>query len=171
MNEESSQYAKSYLLDLAEIKINEDNFYKEIDLYSRYLSYTNSSYQYNETYLKSFCNEFLEFKKYVQVKKCIFDKIISIVWGKNFDISIGLDDLWQYKYFYNNGNQYDNYEINKNTDIKKFCSEDIYLKCIVNNKKSKFIFMKNINLFNSKDLKDLLKQLDDFLIDKSVDGV
>lgn len=72
------KYAKSYLSNFGKIAVNENDFIKEINLLSIYLSHSNPKYQYNEMYLKLFCRKFLEPNQYGTTKNAVFSSIADI---------------------------------------------------------------------------------------------
>lgn len=173
MYNEENERAISYLQDLAGIEIDEDGFCNEIYLFSRYLTLINPSYKYNETYLNSFCKEFFEFKKYITIKNCIFDMIKNEIWGCSYDITLTLDNLWKYDYYYNNGKPIYKYGKIDKIDKKILFSEQICVKCIIKQEKSEFIFRKNASILKDKKIleepvQQLLHQLDNFINDINV---
>ena len=71
-------------------KIDEEEFRNQIDLFSKFIGYTNSDYKYNGTYLKQFVDDFLQFAQKLRKREkkylAIFNELKST--GKNFELTI-----------------------------------------------------------------------------------
>lgn len=70
---------KKFMKDLLGIKIEKEKFSKEIEIFSKFLSYMNPNYNYNGTYLDQFVNDFCQFieklrkreEKYYEILKAL----------------------------------------------------------------------------------------------------
>nr|WP_308742918.1 hypothetical protein [uncultured Anaerocolumna sp.] len=167
MFDNENDYIISYLSDLEKTVVNNENFISEINLFSRYLSHSNINYQYNETYLKLFCQDFLEFKQYVAVKNPVFKKIVDMFRGIRCDVRMDIDKFWTYEYFNQRGKKpYDKYSISYGVK-ETLCTDKIFIKCVLMKDKTKLIFENDYPLLNNmrvneKTLKSILIQIKDF---------
>ena len=76
-----------------------DKFPIEIDLFSKFLSYTNPDYKYNSTYLGQYVNDFLQVCQMLQKKDKMYHAIFSelLQTGESFELMI--DRLFFAEYF------------------------------------------------------------------------
>ena len=76
--------------DLINKNIDEEELANQIDLFSKFIGYTNSDYKYNGTYLKQFVDDFLQFIRKLKRRKdkylAIFNELKST--RKNFELTI-----------------------------------------------------------------------------------
>lgn len=86
----------TFIQDITEMKIDSEIFKTQIRLFSQYLTYSNENYKYNETYLEDFCQEFIRFKKYVELKNDVFVELCKKILcsGSNLDVVLIIDEFW-----------------------------------------------------------------------------
>ena len=78
------------LINSIDKKIDEEEFRNQIDLFSKFIGYTNSDYKYNGTYLKQFVDDFLQFAQKLKRRKDKYRAIWNTLksTGKNFELTI-----------------------------------------------------------------------------------
>ena len=78
------------LINSIDKKIDEEEFRNQIDLFSKFIGYTNSDYKYNGTYLKQFVDDFLQFIRKLKMRKDKYRAIWNALksTGKNFELTI-----------------------------------------------------------------------------------
>lgn len=86
----------TFVQEIAEMEFDPEVFKTQIRLFSQYLTYSNENYKYNETYLENFCQEFIKFKKYVQLKNEVFVEMCKKILCLASDLKLVLiiDQFW-----------------------------------------------------------------------------
>lgn len=86
----------TFIQDIAKLDFEPQVFKDQIRLFSQYLTYSNEDYKYNETYLESFCHEFVIFKKYVELKNQLFGEVCKNILCSmnNLELILIIDQFW-----------------------------------------------------------------------------
>lgn len=110
-----------FLKAVYDLKLDEEQFLKEIDIFSRFMSCCNPNYYYNGTYLREFVDRFLIFKKDVEKKyivgALIIKQLMSLVQNDSFLLKV--DDSFEFK----------TYEIlSKEINVSKLCNKHVEIK-------------------------------------------
>lgn len=74
--------------------INNESFVRYIDMFSKYLNYTNSSYKYNGTYLNQYVNEFIDIIQWLKNKVEIYKKILIEIGCLGSDYILLIDQVY-----------------------------------------------------------------------------
>lgn len=117
-------------------------FKEKLGLFSHFMCSTNKDYKYNETYLTSFADHFLNFQKYIRIKEVIFIEMVKVVclhFAKNLgeDVEITIDQYWKY-----HGNTIDHLL----PDEKMICRENVTIRAEENTEKGKMVFIKDYEI-------------------------
>lgn len=142
------------LFDLAE-KIEEESFKETIELFSKFLVNFDLQYQYNETFLPLFSDEFLLFIKYFRYKFPIVKMIIKGI-EEISNIKIMFDKYWKYEYK-------EKYSICENTDFKQFCSKTMRIECSLLVETKRFLFRKEINISKEEEIDNIQEEIAGFI--------
>ena len=65
MKEEDQNKKLEFVKKVKETKFNQELFFKQMKLFSQFVTYTNPDYMYNETYLLRFCQQYAKFQSYI----------------------------------------------------------------------------------------------------------
>lgn len=136
-----------FLKAIYDLKLDEEQFLKEIDIFSRFMSYCNPNYYYNGTYLLRFFEKFLIFKKAVEKKYLVGALVIKELLNsiQNDTFSLNVDDSFEFNL----------YEISsKKINVSKLCNKHVEIKAkiCVNAKEQLFCREYEERFGNNKDL-------------------
>lgn len=144
----------SFIRSLINTEINEQDFSMYVEMFSKYLGYTNSNYKYNITYLNQYINEFIKSSGNLKYKDSIYNVIL---WSLIKKIS-GTFDLLIDNSYYVHFDGIENLDKNKPNyiryDADKINCNKFEIKFEMEHQKEDFIFCKkyddeNINFLAS----------------------
>lgn len=127
----------SFVDELLDNKISNDKFSIEIDLFSRFLSYTNPDYKYNSTYLRQYVDDFLQVSQMLQKKNKVYHEIFRelLLTGESFKLMIDRMFLAEYSSeSKKSGSEYTS--INKSRIIE----EEVEIRIKYNSDDNEYIF-------------------------------
>lgn len=138
----------TFIQDIAKMEFDPEVFKNQIRLFSQYLAYSNENYKYNETYLDSFCREFLRFKKYVKLKNKVFGKLCQYILGSasNLDLVLIIDQFWVIST--TNGEITTKKAINE----RKVCSNQIQIKAKLQFAQKDYLFFREYKVIQRERL-------------------
>lgn len=141
-----------FLSNMVNLEIDRELFINQMKLFSKYLVCLNPDYKYNETYLDKFCLDFLEFKKYVDLKHQIFIELIRLlVCNIDLDITkdlqVTMDDFWTYSLQYEQS-----VYACMNSISNIVCRDKAQIKGIMIYEKRRYIFIKEYQVLNNQSL-------------------
>lgn len=133
---------KDFIGEMVKIEVQE-NFTEIIKLFSKYLTYMNENYMYNETYLESFCCEFLEFKKYVELKNQVAVRMYQTFLGRvnDLQLEIFIDQCWHCSEM--------NFGVAKKIDRNKVCRDKIEIRGKLEIDQKEYIFIKEYSVIKN----------------------
>ena len=139
-----------FLSNMAKVNVEPEQFIDQIRLFSQYLVYSNQDYMYNETYLENFCLEFINFKKYVEIKNQIFGEVIKCVMScsRKLDLQISVDQFWLYS------SADSKISVNTNINVNIVCSENILIKGTLVHENKRHLFLKEYKAIEHEKLLD-----------------
>ncbi len=134
----NNEKQRKFLESLLETELNSEMFADQISLFSRYLVYSNPGYYYNETYLPSFCSEFINFQKFVKIKNNIFVGIMKkmLLLPNDLDLQYLMDQFWKYS------SKDNTLGISTPIDVKQICTDTITIKCILVHEDKEHLFLR-----------------------------
>ena len=136
------------LIKMAEKNIDEEELANQIDLFSKFIGYTNSDYKYNGTYLKQFVDDFLQFAQELRKREkkylAIFNELKST--GKNFELTI--DRMFHARYPLQ-GDERETYYIAVNEDFLQ--QKEIEIRIKYKSVRSEYIFCKRYSEWGDKE--------------------
>lgn len=74
--------------------IDEDIFRENINVFSRFLGYSNSDYKYNATYLSQYIDDFLKMSHMLKRKDEIYNKIFDSLMALGYRFEILIDQVY-----------------------------------------------------------------------------
>lgn len=144
-------------------KIDEEEFRNQIDLFSKFIGYTNPDYKYNGTYLKQFVDDFLQFIRKLKRRKdkylAIFNELKST--GKNFELTI--DRMFHARYPLQ-GDERETYYIAVNEDFLQ--QKEIEIRIKYKSVRNEYIFCKRYSEWGDKEenaIKNIREEFEKFV--------
>lgn len=139
-----------FLSNMVKVNIEPKQFEKQIQLFSQYLVYSNQDYMYNETYLENFCLEFINFKKYVELKNPIFRDVIKCIMSCpwSLDLQLSVDQFWLYS------SVDSKISVNTNVNVNIVCSENILIKGTLMHENKRYLFLEEYKVIEYEKLLD-----------------
>ncbi|NFT93582.1 hypothetical protein FDF86_14545 [Clostridium botulinum] len=122
----NNEYGKNFLEFLLTNNLSEDEIRGIIRNYSYFVYIISDNYNYNVTYLESYCSDLNRLKQIVKEKNNTFNQLVNVTlelidisMSDNFNII--MDDFWQYQ----------NNEIfhSGKVDFKKLLNRKIHIEC------------------------------------------
>lgn len=150
----------SYVRSLINIDMNEDEFLQYMNLFSKYLGYTNPSYKYNGTYLNQYTKEFIKSCAELKHKNKIYNQIFFMLVNTiKIPFELTIDNSY-YVYFDKLENLQNNKIIYKRYDVQKINSDNFGIKLKINYGKECHIFLKE---FTSENIGSIVDEVAHFL--------
>ncbi len=146
----------AFIQNIAEMEFDPEVFQTQIRLFSQYLAYSNENYKYNETYLASFCQEFIRFKKYVQLKNEVFVELCKkiLCFASDLELVLIIDQFWVFST--SNGEITTRKSINE----RKVCSNNIQIKGNIQFAEKAYLFFREYEVIrNEMLLRDSVNQI------------
>lgn len=168
MNVKRNNYDKgidSYIRKLLETEINENEITLYVELFSKYLGYTNSDYKYNVTYLNQYTNEFIKSCADLKYKNAIYNSIYAMLIckiGRPFELLIDNSYYACYgglEYWRENRTNYIGYDTNK---IK---NDKFEIKFEIEHENKSYVFYKK---YGGENINFLADDITLFLQEKGV---
>lgn len=151
------------LIKMAEKNIDEEELANQIDLFSKFIGYTNPDYKYNGTYLKQFVDDFLQFAQKLRKREkkylAIFNELKST--GKNFELTI--DRMFHVRYPLQ-GDERESYYIAVNEDFLQ--QKEIEIRIKYKSVRNEYIFCKRYSEWGDKEenaIKNIRKEFEKFV--------
>lgn len=120
-----------------EVKYNNEEIEKIVDLFSFYLNIINADYKYNQTYLNNYVPSFCECISYIQKKQKIFEEIVIFLYmdyGEQLlnseRVELNIDNLWLCVIENTKLDQKQEAQIR----TEKVCSGNSYIRCTYRNR-------------------------------------
>lgn len=139
--------------------------YKQVQLFSQFLAYSNPDYAYNETYLPKCYRKYKRFCEYTIKKRAIyvhiidlFDKYVIETWG-NIEYELYLDLTWE--------NVNGKIGIADSIRFDLICSNQIQVKMLLAEKNGEHMFLKTYKI--SDEQEKILQDMKDWM-EKILDG-
>lgn len=145
-----------YIKDLIDTDIEEDKFDKYIDIFSKFMGYTNSDYKYNSTFLNQYISDFKEMHSKLRDKQTIYLSIFTMLLRMNVDFELSIDNT-----FYATRSEIEYLGIDKEKIIKNLIEVKVSFR-------EKFTFCKEYDYLNDKLLDRVCKDLISFLKRKKI---
>lgn len=155
----------SFIRRLLETEINENELTLYVELFSKYLGYTNPSYKYNITYLNQYTEEFIRSCQNLKHKNEIYDRIYKILMCEikmSFDLVI---DNSYYAHFEGLENVDKSKAIYTRCDTNKINSNKYEIKLEIENKNEYYVFCRK---YDSENINFLVDDITLFLQEKGV---
>ena len=153
----------SYVKNLLTVEIEEKNFELYIDIFSRFLGYSNPNYKYNGTYLSQYINEFKIIYHELREKKKVYDIIINKLNGIRLPFELILDDMYSFDTD-NKKLKFTNFEINKIT------SKSINAKVTIKYGENKYLFCNDYKNENEQIADEIVTDVTAFIKRKKIGG-
>lgn len=150
----------TFIQEIAKMEFDPEIFKTQIRLFSQYLTYSNEDYKYNETYLEGFCQEFIRFKKYVELKNEVFGELCKRIlsFESELELVLVIDQFWMFST--TNGEITTRKVINEH----KVCNNWIQIKANLQFAEKDHLFFQEYEVIQKEILqRDCVKQIcDDF---------
>lgn len=136
----------TFIQDIANMKFDPEIFKTQIRLFSQYLTYSNENYKYNETYLERFCQEFIRFKKYVELKNEVFVELCKNIvhFACDLDVILIIDQFWVFS------TAKEEITTRKNINIDKVCSNQIQIKANLQFAEKDYLFFQEYKVIEKE---------------------
>ena len=151
------------LIKMAEKNIDEEELANQIDLFSKFIGYTNPDYKYNGTYLKQFVDDFLQFAQKLRKREkkylAIFNELKST--RKNFELTI---DRMFYARYPLQVDEEEYYYIAVNEDFLQ--QKEIEIRIKYKSVRSEYIFCKRYSEWGDKEenaIKNIREEFEKFV--------
>lgn len=83
-----------FIEQLVKENIDKEDFVRYIDIFSKFLSYTNPSYKYNGTYLNQYVNDFIDTLQCLKNKVEVYKKILLEIGCTGLDYILLIDQIY-----------------------------------------------------------------------------
>lgn len=127
--------------------ISEEIFEKYIDMFSRFLGYTNSDYKYNGTYLSQYAKDFISTTQMIKKKNEKYNEILKALIELEFQFKLLIDQVFLATFF-DSKIEYGYITINKDNIISK----KIELKITISFGNKEYIYCKEYDDFEDENL-------------------
>lgn len=158
----NNEKAKSFLESLLSTQLDSEVFVDQINLFSRYLVYTNPGYYYNETYLPNFCSEFIKFQNFVKNKNSIFEGIKNKIHplSKDLNLRYVMDQFLEYSF------KDDDLKINPPIDLIQICTNKVTIKGLLDYEDREHLFLRtySVDIENKVLQQEVIKKVSDELM-------
>lgn len=146
-----------YIQTLLTETIEEEKFERYIDMFSKFMGYTNKDYKYNGTYLGQYVAEFQQAYRALKKKNQIYDAVCLklITLGKSFKMIV---DGSYYVYFSSMDHIQREYIY---FDKDKILSAKIEI-CVIDASQEEYTFCKEYEYLDEKLLEEVYKDVRDF---------
>ena len=163
MKEEDQNKKLEFVKKVKETKFNQELFFKQMKLFSQFVTYTNPDYMYNETYLLRFCQQYAKFQSYICKKYDIYWNLKKEIYKyrydkwENIDLVLILDQTCI--------NSAEEYHIAEKIRVDLVCSDKIQVKVIVSCDSKEYLFFKSYEMKKIQEicLKDIREWMEDML--------
>lgn len=135
-------------------EIDEVEFKQNIDLFSRFLSYCNSDYRYNGTYLCQYTDDFIKISEMLKRKHKKYKQIFSMINRLGYNYELLIDQMFWAGI--TSDSTYGNMYVGINKD--KLANRQIELKITLMMDNMEYIFCKKYNDFEEKKLIQTIKK-------------
>ena len=126
--------------------IDEDIFRENINVFSRFLGYSNSDYKYNATYLSQYIDDFLKMSHMLKRKDEIYNKIFDSLMALGYRFEILIDQVYWGSYLDKTEKGY------WGMDQERILDHKIELKMIFVSSGKEYIFRKKYDKFDDEKL-------------------
>ena len=126
--------------------IDEDIFRENINVFSRFLGYSNSDYKYNATYLSQYIDDFLKMSHMLKRKDEIYNKIFDSLMALGYRFEILIDQVYWGSYLDKTEKGY------LGMDQERILDHKIELKMIFVSSGKEYIFRKKYDKFDDEKL-------------------
>lgn len=134
----SDNVLNTYIRDLLTSAIDEDKFEQYINMFSRFLGYTNSDYKYNGTYLSQYIDDFKVTYYALNYKNDKYDRILMKLIGLRRSFELCIDGVYKAEFSLNDNIEIKYLEFSKN----KIISESIDVKVTIKHIEDEYLFCK-----------------------------
>lgn len=147
--------------------IEEEKFDLYIDMFSRFLGYTNSNYKYNGTYLSQYIDDFKRTYRAFINKKKVYDGIINKLVGIGRPFELILDDVYMCTFLTMDHIEIKFTNFNKNKIIGRF----IEVKVAIEYMEEKYLFCKEYISADNQVTDKIVKDVKAFIKMKKIRGI
>ncbi|PWL52534.1 MAG: hypothetical protein DBY38_10385 [Clostridium cadaveris] len=148
-----------YIHKLLNSNIEEDKMELYIDLFSKFLSYSNPDYKYNGTYLNQYISNFKKVYYALKNKNIIYNKIFMELTGLGKEFELVIDDV--YKGVYSLINVRDSEYIGYNQN--KIIDDSVEIKLKIKNGEEEYLFCRSYWNLENHILDKVLKDVEIYL--------
>lgn len=142
------QVLNDFISKLLSEDIVDKKFEQHIDMFSRFLAYTNSDYKYNGTYLSQYVEDFMQVYRMLQKKNEIYHQIFSAIKGIGCSFKLEIDQMFIVDFKMESDAEIQYIGMNKD----KIVSKDIEIKIEFKMVENAFVFCKGYKEFEDDDL-------------------
>lgn len=161
---------KEFIDDFLDKKFEEKDYKQHINLFSKFLSYTNSDYKYNSTYLTQFINDYINIREWLKKKMECYVKILMELDASRHQYILLLD---QFHYSHNlikekNGKVLEERETHyEKIEKNKIMSKKIEVKVTIILDDKEYMISKVYDNFEEHELeKTIYKNIEDYIQSK-----
>ena len=161
----------SYINNIKTEKISSNKFKKDIEMFSKFLAYTNPYYKYNSTYLVEFVDEFIVFIDRFKIKDKSYIQIDNMVKKLGYLYELNIDHTF-FSYSCIGEKQCDSesyyIDINKDKIISKMI--EISICFMAEDESGEYIFSKSydINEYANLLVDKVKKDINEFIFNKKL---
>ena len=157
----------SYMQSLLTANIEEEKFEQYIDMFSRFLGYTNSNYKYNGTYLSQYIDDFKGTYYALINKKKIYDEVFIKLVGIGRPFELILDGVYMCSFLTMDQIEIKFTNFNKNKIIGRF----IEVKVAIEYMEEKYLFCKEYLIADNQITNKIVKDVKSFIKMKKIRGI
>lgn len=128
--------------------IDDETFEEYIDLFSKFLSYTNSDYKYNGTYLSQYIDDFLNMSRKLKQKNEKYNEIFTMLKRLGYQFELLIDQVYFACFSLKSEIRHEYVGINK----EKIMSKKIEVKMTLISSEKEYIFCKEYTDFRDEKL-------------------
>lgn len=158
---------KEFIDDFLEGDLNKGDFKQHIILFSKFLSYINSDYKYNSTYLAQYVNDFIEVREWLKKKLICYNTILMELDLLRYQYMLSIDQFY-YSYYLikdENGESVEKRETIYQKIVKnKIARKEIEVKVTIALDNREYMICKIYDNFEEKELeKTICKNIREYI--------
>lgn len=161
---------KEFIDDFLDKKFEDKDYIQHINLFSKFLSYTNSDYKYNSTYLTQFVNDYINIRECLKKKMERYVKILMELDTSRHQYILLLDQFHYSHYLIKekNGKVFEERETHyEKIEKNKILSKKIEVKVTIILDDKEYMISKVYDNFEESELeKTICKNIDDYIQSK-----
>lgn len=140
----------SFIEKILKEDINNEEFERHIDMFSRFLGYTNPDYKYNGTYLDQYISDFVQVHQMLKNKNEKYHDIFKVLIGLGLKIELLVDQSFFASFLSKQEIKWEYVGINKS----KIISPRIEIKVKIESENKEYIFYKEYVDFQENKLSE-----------------